>query len=144
MTQPSQIGSAERALEKERSSPKGLDRNVKVLGLVSLLNDFSSEVTVRTLPLFLANVLGVGTGIIGFIEGVAESTASLLKIASGYFADRLQKRKALPVWGYGLSGFTTSGPGIRVAEYCLVISQWRLPLWPRGDRQRSEVMLPVT
>ena len=38
----------------------------------------------------------------------------------------------------------TSEPGVRVAEYCLVISQWHLPLWPRGDRQRSEVMLWVT
>ena len=106
MSQPPQIGSAEEAVEKNRLSLKGLDRNVKVLGLVSLLNDFSSEVTVRTLPLFLANVLGVKTGIIGFIEGVAESTATLLKIASGYWADRLRKRKALTLWGYGLSGFT--------------------------------------
>jgi hypothetical protein len=38
----------------------------------------------------------------------------------------------------------TSEPGIRVAEYCLVINQWHLPLWPRGDRQRSEVMPWVT
>jgi MFS family permease len=83
-----------------------LDRNVKVLGIVTLLNDLSSEVAVRTLPLFLANVLGVKTGIIGFIEGIAESTATLLKIASGYFADRSGKKKTLTLWGYGLSGLT--------------------------------------
>ena len=73
---------------------------------MSLLNDISSEVTVRTLPLFLANVLGVKTGIIGLIEGLAESTATLLKLASGVFADRSGKKKGLTLWGYGLSGFT--------------------------------------
>lgn len=106
MSKPSQIVSAQGVLEKDRLNLKGLDRNVKVLGVVTLLNDLSSEVAVRTLPLFLANVLGVKTGIIGFIEGIAEGTATLLKIASGYLADRIGKRKALTVWGYGLSGFT--------------------------------------
>lgn len=86
--------------------PVVLGRTVKALGLVSLLNDFSSEVTVRTLPLFLANVLGVGTWVIGLIEGIAESTATVLKLVSGYLADRLGRKKVLTVWGYGLSGFT--------------------------------------
>ncbi|MBI4489574.1 MAG: MFS transporter [Deltaproteobacteria bacterium] len=106
MSKASEITQAERILEGQRGGFKVLDRNVKVLGFVSLLNDLSSEVTVRTLPLFLANVLGVKTGIIGFIEGVAESTATLLKITSGYLADRLGKKKALTLWGYGLSAFT--------------------------------------
>jgi MFS family permease len=88
------------------ATAKPLDPTVKALGVVSLLNDISSEVTVRTLPLFLANVLGVKTGIIGLIEGVAESTATLLKIVSGVFADRSGKKKGLTLWGYGLSGFT--------------------------------------
>src|SRR3989442_8471043 len=83
-----------------------LDPTVRALGVVSLLNDFSSEVAVRTLPLFLANVLGVRTGIIGLIEGIAESTATLLKIVSGYLADRIGRKKRLALWGYGLSGFT--------------------------------------
>ena len=69
-------------------------------------NDLSSEVAVRTLPLFLANVLGVKTGIIGLIEGLAESTATLLKVVSGFLADRIGKKKALALSGYGLSGFT--------------------------------------
>jgi MFS family permease len=106
MSKPSAITQAERILEGQRGGLKVLDRNVKVLGLVSLLNDLSSEVTVRTLPLFLANVLGVKMGIIGFIEGIAESTATLLKITSGYLADRLGKKKALTLCGYGLSAFT--------------------------------------
>src|SRR3972149_12316180 len=105
MGKPSQIAEA-KVLAEDRKGLKALDHNVKVLGIVSLLNDLSSEVAVRTLPLFLANVLGVKTGIIGLIEGVAESTATLLKIASGYLADRLGEKKALTLFGYGLSGFT--------------------------------------
>jgi len=59
--------------------------------------------TITILPLFLAHVLKVGAHIIGLIEGIAESTATLLKIVSGWFSDRLGKRKSLTVLGYGLS-----------------------------------------
>jgi MFS family permease len=83
-----------------------LDPTVRALGVVSLLNDLSSEVAVRTLPLFLANVLGVGTSIIGLIEGLAESTATLLKLVSGHISDRVGKKKALALWGYSLSNLT--------------------------------------
>jgi len=96
----------EELVDGRRTGLRVLDRNVKVLGIVTLLNDLSSEVAVRTLPLFLSNVLGVRTGIIGFIEGIAESTATLLKIASGHLADRLGKKKGLTFCGYGLSGLT--------------------------------------
>ncbi|HKY09830.1 MAG TPA: MFS transporter [Candidatus Binatia bacterium] len=85
---------------------QALDPSVRALGVVSLLNDFSSEVAVRTLPLFLANVLGVRIAIIGLIEGIAESTATLLKLVSGYLSDRFQKKKALALWGYGFSNLT--------------------------------------
>ncbi|MBI2090177.1 MAG: MFS transporter [Deltaproteobacteria bacterium] len=105
MGKPLDVAYGDKAAERQAGF-KALDRNVKVLGVVSLLNDLSSEVAVRTLPLFLANVLGVRTSIIGFIEGIAESTATLLKIASGYLADRLGRKKTLTLWGYGLSGFT--------------------------------------
>ena len=90
----------------ERPPPARLDPTVKALGFVTLLNDLSSEVAVRTLPLFLANVLGVKAGVIGFIEGLAESTATLLKVVSGVLADRVGTKKTLVLWGYGLSGFT--------------------------------------
>jgi MFS family permease len=69
------------------------------------LNDFSSEVAVRTLPLFLANVLGVRIGIIGLIEGIAESTATLLRLASGHLADRTGRKKS-SLWGYGFPNLT--------------------------------------
>jgi MFS family permease len=95
-----------RALLADPPRPGRLDPTVKALGVVTLLNDLSSEVAVRTLPLFLANVLGVKVGIIGLIEGLAESTATLLKVVSGVLADRVGKKKALALWGYGLSGFT--------------------------------------
>jgi MFS family permease len=71
--------------------------------LVSFFTDVSSELTLTILPLFLANVLGVGTAIIGLIEGIAESTATILKVVSGWLSDRLGRRKRLAVLGYGLS-----------------------------------------
>jgi len=77
--------------------------NVFFLGLVSFLTDISSEMTLSLLPLFLVNVLGTGPGIVGIIEGVAESTAILLRLVSGYFSDLLGRRKPLVLLGYGLS-----------------------------------------
>ncbi|MBF8267024.1 MAG: major facilitator family transporter [Dehalococcoidia bacterium] len=81
----------------------GVSRNVFFLGWVSFLTDVSSEMIVTILPLFLANVLGVGTAIIGFIEGIADSTAALMRFPSGWLSDRLRRRKELTLAGYGLS-----------------------------------------
>jgi MFS family permease len=96
MNQPTQAASM-------KSSIKSLPRNVWAVSLTSFFMDISSEMTINLLPLFLANVLGVKMGVIGLIEGVAESTASLLKLFSGWFSDRLGGRKWLAVAGYGLS-----------------------------------------
>ncbi len=74
-----------------------------MLGVVSLLTDFSSEMIYPILPLFLANVIGASTTFIGLIEGIAESTASILKVFSGWLSDKLNKRKQLILSGYGLS-----------------------------------------
>jgi MFS family permease len=82
---------------------KSFHRNIWVLTITSFLTDISSEMLVNLLPLFLFNVLGVRTAIVGLIEGVAETTASLVKILSGIWSDRLGKRKPLVVCGYGLS-----------------------------------------
>jgi MFS family permease len=65
--------------------------------------DISSEMVINVLPLFLANVLGVKTNVIGLIEGVAESAASLLKVFSGWLSDKLRARKWLAVSGYALA-----------------------------------------
>jgi MFS family permease len=80
-----------------------LHRNVWVTAVTSFLTDVSSEMVMNVLPLFLVNVLGVRTAAIGFIEGVAESLSSFLKVLSGYFSDRAGKRKGLAVLGYAVS-----------------------------------------
>lgn len=90
-----------------------LGRNVVALGLVSLLTDFSSEMIYPLLPVFLTAVLGAGPAALGIIEGVAETTASLLKLFSGAWSDRLGKRKPLVVAGYALS--TAARPLVGVA-----------------------------
>jgi len=76
---------------------------VVAIGLVSLLNDASSEIIYPLLPVFLAGSLGASARVIGTIEGLAESLASLLKLLAGYVSDRLGKRKALVVGGYALA-----------------------------------------
>ncbi len=82
---------------------KDLPRNIWAVSLTSFFMDISSEMVINILPLFLSNVLGVKTNIIGLIEGVAEATASLLKMISGWLSDRLKTRKWLAVLGYGIS-----------------------------------------
>ena len=81
----------------------GLDRNVFFAGLVSFFMDVSSEMIYPLVPLFLANVLGVNKSLVGLIEGIAESTASFLKAFSGWFSDRIGRRKNLMALGYGIS-----------------------------------------
>jgi MFS family permease len=93
---------------------RGLPRNVWVVTAASFLTDISSEMLVHLLPLFLANVLGVRLSIVGLIEGVAETTASLLKVFSGWLSDRLGDRKWLTVAGYSLS--TLAKPFLYVAN----------------------------
>ena len=87
----------------QRTSIKQLPRNVWAVGMTSFLMDISSEMVLNILPLFLANVLGVQTSIIGLIEGIAEATASILKLFSGWLSDKMGGRKWLAVAGYGLS-----------------------------------------
>jgi MFS family permease len=92
------MAAAEQAAKRER-----LGRNVVTLGGVSLLTDVASEMAYPLLPIFLTTVLGASATALGAIEGVAESTASLLKLASGWLSDRLPGRKPLVVIGYGLA-----------------------------------------
>jgi len=82
---------------------RGLPRNVFAIGLVSLLNDASSEIIYPLLPIFLASSLGASARAIGTIEGLAESISSLLKLFAGYLSDRLEKRKLLVVAGYSVA-----------------------------------------
>lgn len=80
-----------------------LSRTVIILGLVSFLNDMSSEMIAPLLPIFLTATLGAGPAVIGFIEGLAEATASLLKLFSGRMADKGSSHKKFVVGGYSVS-----------------------------------------
>lgn len=80
-----------------------ISKNVVVLGLVSFFNDLASEMIYPIVPIFLTSVLGAPVLLVGLIEGIAESTASLLKVFSGWLSDRAQKRKGFVVSGYSLS-----------------------------------------
>ncbi|MGB7094129.1 MAG: MFS transporter, partial [Anaerolineales bacterium] len=82
---------------------KRIPHNVWILSITSFLTDVSSEMIFNLLPLLLVNVLGVRTAVVGLIEGLAETTASLIKFGSGALSDYLDNRKTLAVIGYGLS-----------------------------------------
>ena len=80
-----------------------LSRTVVVLGLVSFLYDTASEMITPLLPIFLTVTLGAGPLVVGLVEGIAEATSSLLKLLSGYLADRGWNMKRMVSSGYGLS-----------------------------------------
>ena len=90
-----------------RNTPfKRIPVSIWALGLVSMFMDISSEMIHSLLPLFLVGTLGASTVIVGLIEGLAESTALLVKVFSGALSDYLGKRKALAVFGYSLGALT--------------------------------------
>lgn len=97
------------------------------VGVVSLLTDLSSEMIVPILPLFLTGVLHTQIGTIGIIEGIAESTASILKLFSGWLSDRMGKRKPLMLAGYGFSNLIKP-------LFALTTSGWQVLLIRFGDR----------
>jgi MFS family permease len=82
--------------------PKG----IWILGFVSLLMDVSSEMIHSLLPLFMVTTLGASVFNVGIIEGLAESTALIVKVFSGVFSDYIGKRKGLAVFGYALGAFS--------------------------------------
>jgi len=89
-----------REMNAERPAGK---RNIVALGLVSMFNDIASEMVYPIIPLFLTSVLGAPVAIVGMIEGIAEATASILKVFSGWLSDRLRNRKRFAIGGYLLS-----------------------------------------
>ncbi|MBU4449805.1 MAG: MFS transporter [Actinobacteria bacterium] len=78
-------------------------RNIYLLGAVSFFNDFASEMIYPLIPVFINSVLGLGAAFIGIIEGIAETTNSLIKLFSGYFSDKFNKRKTFVIAGYAIS-----------------------------------------
>lgn len=105
----------------------GFPRNVLALGWTSFLNDAASEMIYPLLPVFLTSVLGAGVAFLGLIEGIAESTASLVKLFSGFLSDRIGKRKGLVLFGYALAA--VARPLIAVSH-----AAWQVLLIRAGDR----------
>ena len=85
---------------------RNVPRTVWALGFVSMFMDISSEMIHALLPVFLVAGLGASPALVGVIEGVAEATASITKVFSGWLSDRLGRRKMLAVAGYGLAALT--------------------------------------
>ncbi|PSB09491.1 MFS transporter [Pleurocapsa sp. CCALA 161] len=126
---------------------KNIPRNVWILGFVSLFTDTASKIIQSLLPLFLVSVLEVNLITVGTIEGIAESTASVLKVFSGALSDYWGKRKQLAIAGYGLSALVVPvfalansplwvligrfgdrvGKGIRVAPRNALVADVTLP-----------------
>jgi len=88
---------------KKQAKIFGFEKNIFFTGLVSFFMDVSTEMIYPLVPLFLASVLGVNKSVIGLIEGIAESTASLLKVFSGWLSDKIGNRKKLMIVGYAIS-----------------------------------------
>ncbi len=84
----------------------GLQKNIFLLGVVSFLNDLSSEMILSVLPAFFTSVLKAGAASLGLVEGVAEAGANFIKIYAGSLSDKIQKRKPFIVSGYLLSVIT--------------------------------------
>lgn len=112
---------------KEKNTPHVLNqipRAVWILGFVSLLMDISSEIVHSLLPLFLVTTLGASAMVVGVIEGLAESTALIVKIFSGVLSDYLGRRKGLVVLGYALGAL--SKPIFSLAQTSGVVLTARL------------------
>lgn len=96
---------------------KALPRSVWALGFVSMFMDVSSEMVHALLPALLVGTLGASVALLGAIEGVAEATASITKVFSGWLSDRLRRRKLLAVIGYGLAAATKPVFPLAVTPY---------------------------
>ncbi|MEO6950545.1 MAG: MFS transporter [Polyangia bacterium] len=104
-------------MEPTQPSKRKLPSVVLWLGMVSLLTDIGTEAVYPLLPLFLADVLHAPRLFIGTVEGMAEATASLLKFFSGRVTDRMDRRKPLTVFGYGLSSLVRPLVGFAVLPW---------------------------
>jgi MFS family permease len=115
------------AAEKKEKKILGVTPNVFFMGLTSLLTDISSELIFTLVPLFLSDVLGVSSTIIGLVGGLSDSMDSLFRIFSGWLSDKIGKRKLLATLGYSIS--TAAKP------FMLLANSWGAVLGVRlGDR----------
>ena len=98
-----------------------LPRTVIILGLVSFLNDIASEMITPLLPLFLTATLGAGPAIVGLVEGLAEATASILKLIAGWLSDRGWNVRKLIVSGYTISNTARPLIGFALGWGCVLV-----------------------
>jgi MFS family permease len=112
--------SAESNPDDASSSRQRLPRNVVLLGWASLLNDIASEMVFPLLPTFLITVLGGTKAHLGLIDGVAETTSSLLKLWSGARSDSAGRRKGFVLFGYGISAVAKPLMGLAAAPWQLL------------------------
>ncbi len=91
-------------MHRFKAITRGVPRTVIALGLVSMFTDLSSEMIYPLIPVFLTTVLGAGALALGVIEGVAESTAAIVKVLSGWWTDSTKRRKPFIFAGYGIAG----------------------------------------
>jgi MFS family permease len=105
-----------------RSWPRWLNRTVLGIGLASLFSDWSHEIATTVLPAFLAT-MGVAAAWLGLIEGVSDGLSSFAKMGSGYFTDRLQRRKPIAVIGYLVTALGTASFGLATAAWHVLLAR---------------------
>lgn len=107
-----------------RNFKEGLSRNVIILGIVSGLTDISSEMLYPVIPIFLTQFLNAPMSVVGLIEGIAESTASILKIWGGYLSDKFRKRKIFVLIGYSLSAISKPVMALAYSWYFVLFARF--------------------
>lgn len=103
----------------ENAKPKWLNKNILGMGLASLFSDMNHEMATAVLPIFLSSVLGAPAFALGVIEGVADGVSTIFEIWSGWYSDRIGKRKGLAVIGYFITAFSK-------ASFALATSWWHV------------------
>src|SRR6267142_3247933 len=108
---------------REQAAPKRwLNRTVLGIGLASLFSDWSHEIATTLMPAFLAT-MGVAAAWLGIIEGVSDGLSSFAKMASGYYTDKLQRRKPIAVLGYLVTAVGTASFGLATAAWHILIAR---------------------
>src|SRR5713101_8033830 len=108
--------------EHRRSLPRWLNRTVLGVGLASLFSDWSHEIATTLMPAFLAT-MGVAAAWLGFIEGISDGFSSFAKMASGYYTDKLQRRKPIAVIGYLVTALGMASFGLATAAWHVLLAR---------------------
>jgi len=118
-----------------KSKTRWLNRTVLAIGLTSLFSDWSHEIATAVLPAFLAT-MGVAAAWLGIIEGVSDGLSSFTKMGSGYYTDKLRRRKPIAVFGYALTALAT-------ASFALATQGWHVLIGRASERLGRGLRQPV-